>query len=197
MKPSQFKSKHGDYWTQIAKSPVINKPREQILGEMCLSKLVLHVGCANYPFEPDLHEHLDKLCDLDGLDNHLKSLDNCSKRFKGDFYSSFKQITKRYDIILVPEVIEHLDNPGIFLNQLNQIRCNQLIITVPDCYSCMRNHHFAQDGSDYMEAVHPDHVAWYSPYTISNLIHRSTDYKVSQTMIIHNSVVCIANRQSA
>jgi methyltransferase family protein len=74
------------------------------------------------------------------------------------------------DIIICGEVLEHLGNPQWFLTRLKrQYAGVPVIITVPNA--------FAEAGRSYLkqgrECVNGDHVAWYSPTTLSVLLQRA------------------------
>jgi hypothetical protein len=74
------------------------------------------------------------------------------------------------DIIVCGEVLEHLSNPGWFLTRLKrQFAGVPVIITVPNA--------FAEAGKQWLkkgyENVNKDHVAWYSPKTLSVLLERA------------------------
>ena len=75
-----------------------------------------------------------------------------------------------YDIIVCGEVLEHLSNPGWFLTRLKQQFAGvPVLITVPNA--------FAEAGKGWLkkgyENVNKDHVAWYSPKTLSVLLERA------------------------
>lgn len=69
-----------------------------------------------------------------------------------------------YDIILCGEILEHLSNPGIFLDKLHQYY-RPIIITTPNAFGNSR----ARVG---IENVNREHVAWYSYHTLKVLIER-------------------------
>lgn len=75
-----------------------------------------------------------------------------------------------WDLIVCGEVIEHLSNPGHFLTRLKrQYAGVPVILTVPNA--------FAKAGARWIakgiENVNKDHVAWYSPKTLSVLLERA------------------------
>lgn len=81
----------------------------------------------------------------------------------------------RLDVLVCGEVIEHLANPGFFLQRIrSQFFDNpqhvgiQAIITVPNAFSRIGWKHM-QHG---VENVNLDHVAWYSPRTLRTLLER-------------------------
>jgi hypothetical protein len=77
--------------------------------------------------------------------------------------------TNRPEIIVCGEILEHLGNPQYFLSRLRaQFPGVPVMITVPNA--------FAQAGRQWLakgkECVNGDHVAWYSPKTLSVLLAR-------------------------
>lgn len=74
------------------------------------------------------------------------------------------------EIIICGEVLEHLGNPQWFLTRLKrQYPTVPVIITVPNAYSTIGRHWLAKGK----ENVNADHVAWYSPKTLSVLLIRA------------------------
>jgi 2-polyprenyl-3-methyl-5-hydroxy-6-metoxy-1,4-benzoquinol methylase len=75
-----------------------------------------------------------------------------------------------FDIIVCGEVLEHLSNPGWFLTRLKrQFADVPVIITVPNAFSEV-SRAWIKKG---FENVNADHVAWYSPKTVSVLLERA------------------------
>ena len=73
------------------------------------------------------------------------------------------------DLILCGEVIEHLANPGWFLQRLRAAYQGvPILVTVPNAYCDAGRQHLKRG----MENVNRDHVAWYSPKTLSVLLAR-------------------------
>lgn len=76
------------------------------------------------------------------------------------------------DIVLCGEVLEHLGNPLWFLTRLKrQFPTVPVLLTVPNAFA------FAAAGKSWLakgyENVNADHVAWYSPKTLSVLLERA------------------------
>ncbi len=75
-----------------------------------------------------------------------------------------------FDIILFPEVLEHMPNPGTALTHLRKLcvlnKNAQLCVTVPNA--------FAADGViaalHDIELVHPTHYYYFSPVTLTKLL---------------------------
>lgn len=73
------------------------------------------------------------------------------------------------EIVICGEVLEHLSNPGWFLTRLRrQWSGVPVLITVPNAF-CAGAQKWLAKG---MENVNRDHVAWYSPKTLSVLLER-------------------------
>ena len=74
------------------------------------------------------------------------------------------------EVIVCGEVIEHLSNPGNFLNWLRRSWPGvPVIVTVPNAF-CSINQRAMRKGH---ENCNIDHVAWYSPRTIKTLLGRA------------------------
>lgn len=72
-------------------------------------------------------------------------------------------------IVVCGEVLEHLSNPGYFLDRLRRTYACRTIISVPGAYS-EAGRKCALQG---IECVNPDHVSWYSPKTLTVLLARA------------------------
>jgi hypothetical protein len=73
------------------------------------------------------------------------------------------------ELIVLGEVLEHLSNPGHFLNALRAAYACPTIVTVPNAYCMLGRGHLAR-GYD---CVNGDHVAWHSPKTLAVLLERA------------------------
>lgn len=74
------------------------------------------------------------------------------------------------DIIICGEILEHLSNPGWFLERLRrQYAGVPVIITVPNAFAAAAAKWIVKG----IENVNADHVAWYSPKTLSVLLQRA------------------------
>lgn len=152
------------------------RDRRALFAERCRGRAVLHVGCADVPvFEPDTNLHLWLArCTprLDGLDVSEEGLAVLRRHVAGDYFTSPAQIDKPYDVVLVPEVVEHVRDPHAFLSSLFALRARQWLVTAPHLawFREMR-----QEPGVFHERVHPDHKAWYSPYTLLETVRPFID----------------------
>lgn len=163
--------------------------RVEFIKKMCVGKKVLHLGCTNYPFTEDsiqknmlLHHELAKVAKtLHGFDFDRAGLDILAKA--GAVNLHFADLEKleeveldeTFDVIIAGEMIEHLSNPGLFLRGIKRFMSDQteLVITTINAYSGMRFFIYGLRGrGGEREPVHPDHVAYYSYKTLSEVINR-------------------------
>ena len=77
---------------------------------------------------------------------------------------------RKFDLIVAGEVLEHVSNPGLFLEGIRGALAadGELLVTVPNAFFLPRI--VAAFGRK--EVCHYEHVAYYSPKTLSGLVHR-------------------------
>jgi hypothetical protein len=164
--------------------------RVSFILDRCRGKKVLHLGCANYPYTHEtvadgslLHPKLAAVCgELHGFDHDVEGI----KALEGYGYGNLsrcdlerlEEVEKDdvFEVIIAGEIIEHLSNPGLFLNGIKRFMHaeTELVITTINAYGAMR---FAQYGlrgrNGAAEPVHPDHVAYYSYRTLTLAVARA------------------------
>jgi len=160
-------------------------------------KQVLHVGFVDWPVtrtNKNLHLAIAPWCaKLDGIDIHADKAEHLRVP-NGDMYFDWAQIKQNYDVILVPEVIEHVDNVAEFFKTLNTLT-GTLIVTAPDAYLLHDNHFnvvkhkLTTQPEEFVEIVHPDHNCWYSPYTLKNTIDKFSNKKVKSLHWVANQSI--------
>ncbi|CAH2032040.1 class I SAM-dependent methyltransferase [Trichlorobacter ammonificans] len=77
-----------------------------------------------------------------------------------------------FDLVLFPEVLEHVPNPGLVLSNLATLcRLNRarLCLTLPNAFD-MYGFMAAMQG---VELVHPDHLYTFTPRTLTRLVQAS------------------------
>lgn len=165
--------------TELAK-PVTD--RTTFMQNLIKDKVALHVGCAGWPGEPTLHIALGKsgAKRLDGIDTSIEGLNKLHPYTAGFLLDTWPESSViAYDVILIPEVLEHTPNPGILLLNAHKHLTPDgiLLVTVPDYCSFRNNLSVIKDpngGYIYTELMHEDHVvAAYSPRTLKVLLERS------------------------
>jgi mannosyltransferase OCH1-like enzyme len=178
---------HDPYFVQkvSVSTELVGLGRMELFGSLCAGKRVLHVGCADWPItdpKTSLHLALEPLCaHLDGVDPHTEALEQLAPYAKGRLFGSLDQVTDSYDVVLCPEVMEHVPDVAGFLAQLEAIDAATFLISVPDAFQC-RNRHFdyVEGEQTFVEVVHPDHNVWYTPYTFANTIRKYSGLSVEK-----------------
>lgn len=183
-------------------------PRFELYKTWLTGKRVLHIGCVDWPFNPEhnLHIELQKWCEVaDGYDTQevryamLEPYINTASELLVEFPRKSWGFSSKYDVVLVPEVIEHVADLHTFFRLLDDVDTKQYIITVPCAVQCFMGGHFGKDKNIIKEEVHPEHLCWYSPYTLVNTIKTHTDWDI-QTVFWNNwmsvGVICNATKQS-
>ncbi len=176
---------HDPYFVQRVQlsSALVGQSRLAVFSRLCAGRDVLHVGCADWPItdpSANLHVQLDRVCRrLDGIDMHADALEVLRPHVKGKLTSCWGDLSGCYDVLLVPEVMEHVGNLEDFFQQLDAVDAASVVITVPDAYQCASRHfQHNQATSEFVEIVHPDHNCWYTPYTLANVVRKYTDWRL-------------------
>ncbi len=172
------------YWLQnVTTNKIMAFNRIDFILDQCISKKVLHVGFTDYPFTIEkikndalLHVQLQKsTSQLLGLDKDINSIQQYSKITKdenvvyGDITSHYpvQAINFKPEIILLSEVLEHLDDPYKAVDVLYAgfAGGTRVLVTVPN--------HSALDSIAASlwktESIHPHHHWYFSPYTLRRL----------------------------
>lgn len=190
---SALEAQHDPYFVQKVEvsGDFLGQNRTDVLRAFCTGKRVIHVGCADWPItspETSLHLALDAVCKkLDGFDIQEDALDALAPFTKGQLFSRFEDIVDEYDIVLVPEVMEHVANVSEFLAALNKLKASTILISVPDAYQCHKRHFdYLSDTETFVEVVHPDHNCWYTPYTLANTLSKYTDWHLDKVWFFNN-----------
>lgn len=163
--------------------------RVDFIKEICRGKKVLHLGCTNYPYtreaiEKNAHLHLhlkEYAAELHGLDYDREGLEilresGVENLYRGDLEKlSELDLGQTFDVIIAGEMIEHLNNPGLFLSGVKNLMDDRsrLVITTINAFCGLRFvYYFLKGKRGTNEPVHPDHVAYYSYSTLMLLLKR-------------------------
>lgn len=175
--------------------------RLELFSRLLAGKRVLHVGYADWPItdpRQNLHVQLDGVCAvLDGIDPADAAAAEIGRLVKGRLFTKWEEVTDSYDVVLVPEVLEHVADVEGFFAQLDSVDFDTIVMTVPDATQCAPRH-FGYDPATevFTEVVHPDHNAWYSPYTFYNVVTKYTDWDVRGLWFFNRiSLLMIATKE--
>jgi hypothetical protein len=172
----------------------IKESYRDFIIKLCNGKKTLHIGCFDDPiFDPNNNLHINLSSSssiLHGLDIVEGYDDEMKKYYDGIYFTDYKEVNENYDIIIVPEVIEHSSNPGLILDAIFKIHSDEYFITAPNAYSDRLAYY---DDGVFYETIHDGHVAWYSPYTLKNLIkpYVNDNYEISMYFLSNSGSVAI------
>jgi uncharacterized protein YegP (UPF0339 family) len=157
--------------------------RVDFILDQCLNKNVLHIGFSDAPFTLQkikdatlLHLQLKKVTkSLLGLDNNETAISLYCQETKdeailsGDILTQYPPAAVAFnpEIILVSEVLEHLDNPTTAIDVLYESfpHGKMILVTVPNCTSLDS----LASSLNKTEGIHSDHHWYFSPYTLGKL----------------------------
>ena len=158
--------------------------RVKRIQDLCAGKRVLDVGCCNHgnlskwDAGQFLHAEIAKTAgDLHGLDNDTEAIKKLVERgykiHEGDAEKLNPAALGQFDVVVAGEIIEHLSNPGLFLDGAYSLLNpgGILVATVPNAWSFTRLKQLYK-GLDDVQWTHSQHTAWYSKATISALFKR-------------------------
>ena len=163
--------------------------RVEFLSQAVVGKSVLHLGCTDHPYTLDsiangrlLHAKIkDLTTELVGFHFDEEGIKILKEQGMEDIYRANLEeldevdLEKTFDVIIAGEMIEHLNNPGKFLNGIQRFMSpeSKLVITTVNAYCGMRFFIYALRGKGGInEPVHPDHVSYYSYSTLRLLLER-------------------------
>ena len=162
----------------------VSPNRKAFTIDFCRGKRVLHIGCVDAGLTQSriqsqsfLHYYLNQVAlELIGVDIEETGL----RRLSTEGYEVYKlnietdrekllELACRVEVIVIPEVIEHLNNVGAALENLKACRFRgEILISTPNAFS-FRGFKALGNG---VELVHPDHNHYYSPTTLKTLLEK-------------------------
>lgn len=163
--------------------------RDACLIGHCFGKRVLHLGCTDSPFTQgklengaSLHLKLEPASaeivgvDIDEIGLTMlgkfcqKSKLLCFDVESPSFVNELSATHREFDLVVCADIIEHLNNPGAMLSNLSRIMKpnSKLIVTTINALAAK----LFLRALCGREAVHPDHVSYYSFATLKHLCGR-------------------------
>jgi 2-polyprenyl-3-methyl-5-hydroxy-6-metoxy-1,4-benzoquinol methylase len=160
--------------------------RQDFVVTYAAGKSVLHLGCADAGFSQQkfdsglfLHARLQKVAkSLWGVDVDTAGLDWMSSQGWQNLYhldierleTEPRILAESFDLLVLTEVLEHLNNPGRFLEAIRPLFHFQteLLISTPNATSLsniIANLH-------HQESVHPEHNFWFSYHTLGSMLNK-------------------------
>jgi 2-polyprenyl-3-methyl-5-hydroxy-6-metoxy-1,4-benzoquinol methylase len=157
--------------------------RMQTILAMLKGPRVLHVGCCGTRFPETATERaqwlhavlVDRGSSVHGGDINQESLRKMRDAGYSVEYMDAQAIDpagEKFDTIVAGELIEHLENPGLFLRGCHARLAagGQLILSTPNAFSPLN---FLGYARKYDRWANPEHTCWFDPQTITELLRRS------------------------
>lgn len=149
------------------------------IQKVCRGKSVLDIGCVDHSANTEkndiwLHKKIKLVAkDLVGLDYEKKEIEKLNKKGYNIIYGDAENfdLGRKFDVIVAGELIEHLFNPGRFLDSVKRHmhKNSILIFTTPNAFAYRR-----MIGSFFWGSLkeNVEHVAYYSDTTVKQLLLR-------------------------
>jgi len=151
--------------------------KEKIILEFCRNKSVLDVGCIGQDKSLNsqdwLHQRIKSVAsELVGADTdtiHLAELKQ--KGFHISHPQELEGLNKKFDVIVMADVIEHVDDITAFLRfYMVFLKQNgSIVITTPNPFSIRQFFSILLYGKP---SCNPEHTSWLDPLTMSELSSR-------------------------
>lgn len=151
--------------------------RNKLIMNIARGKKVLHIGCADHvPLIEKKRAEGRYLHDLVGSEasaligadiNHEAIEKMREYGFRSVYHLDEVHREEKFDLLLVPDVIEHVPNVGAFLESLTEFCFDELLITTPNAYRLRNRILFRQ------ELINTDHRCWFSAYTLAKTVFES------------------------
>ncbi|MBL7858468.1 MAG: class I SAM-dependent methyltransferase [Cyclobacteriaceae bacterium] len=156
-------------WTKSTKST-----RFRQLQKFYDGKDILDIGCAvGYKKEDWMHKNIKSIAkSIYGLDLDQESVNNIKQ--KGFDVSQGNaqnfELNRKFNLVHAGELIEHLDNPGGFLESVRKHLTDDgvLLMTTPNALR-ISNFIYASTGG---LKVNAEHTCWFCETTITTLLER-------------------------
>ena len=142
---------------------------------------ILDIGCVGHVAEPNspywVHEQLHQnFSHVIGIDINEKEIEKLrSLGYDGLHVASAETFTlpHKFDTIVAGELIEHLCNPGLFLERAKEhlTEGGRLVITTPYPFSLLYTLYALFKFPKTCQ--NPEHTCWFCPRTIGELARRS------------------------
>jgi 2-polyprenyl-3-methyl-5-hydroxy-6-metoxy-1,4-benzoquinol methylase len=166
----------------------------EYLSEFVKGENVLDLGCVEHSASSEesefwLHRHLVRSAkSVLGLDIVEGDVEALRKRGYNIICADATTVSldKTFDVVVAGELIEHVINPGgLLTNMRRHLNENgRLIITTPHTFYLINSLiGFFSAGPKYW---HPDHVAWYCPYVLKSMLHK-TGYEMEACYYFNRS----------
>jgi SAM-dependent methyltransferase len=161
--------------SKVLKSATVHK-QAKIL-ELCKGKKVLDVGCVGQDIDPNdknwLHGNIKQVASsLKGCDINVVGIDSLKKQ-GWDIVQpdELLDLNQQYDVIVMGDVIEHVNDPGSFLSFYAQFLSPNgiLIVCTPNAYGVRYHLQVLFFGKP---STNPEHTLFLDPFVMLEMVSR-------------------------
>ena len=163
------------YWLSIFKNAKRIEKFSSIV-KMCEGKNVLDVGCIGQDHSLDgdnwLHGRIKKVsASLVGADINVARFDEIRSNGFEIYTPEDLDKSKKYDLIVMGDVIEHVNDPGVFLSFYAQFlkEDGQMVICTPNSFGAR---YFLQTMVYGIPGTNEEHTLSFDPYVMLELFSR-------------------------
>lgn len=155
--------------------------RQPFIEEYVTGKVVLDLGSIEHDLYREniergkwlfdkIHRKAKKAIGIDILPEAIEELKEAGYDLRYGDVENLEQLKfeESFDLIIAGELIEHLSNPGLFLKGITRHmgKNTELLISTPNAFGFIR----FIDALIRRERTRPDHVAWHSVRTLTQLL---------------------------
>lgn len=164
--------------------------RVDLIKNLCVNKKVIHIGCVDHiPLVEEkiskntwLHKIIsDVSTETIGVDINKEGIDFLTEKLKINnvmcadiIKDDIPEISnKKWDYMILGEIIEHVDNPIHFLNKIKeryQDVVEKIVITVPNILVKNRIKIMVENSA---ELINTDHRFWFTPFTLTKVMYQA------------------------
>ena len=166
--------------------------RTDLILNYCKGKNVLDIGCIDHHSilesrEDWLHKRIKSVAKkIVGIDYLKDEVEVLRKKGYDIVYANAEDfdLNEKFDVIVGGEILEHLSNPGNFLNSIKKHmhENTRLILTTPNAFSLRRMIGMILNGK---LIENKEHVAYYSNVLIAQFFKRN-GFKVKTIKYLHS-----------
>jgi 2-polyprenyl-3-methyl-5-hydroxy-6-metoxy-1,4-benzoquinol methylase len=175
---------------------------KQILDKYCPDKEVLEIGCAGQSYKFRVHQMIKK-CNpsyLMGIDIQEEEIERGKKQGFNVMVGNIEDdlllmdIDKKFDVVVMTEVIEHLNNTGLAIGNIwNLMKPNGvLIITTPNCFAPKWLQQLKDKGKTNTNV---DHVMWFDRQTLVSLFGRHNMKIDFLNELLNSTIIAVVRRK--
>lgn len=156
--------------------------RIELIKKYLKNKKVLDIGCIDHDakFESKenwLHKQMIAYAkEVSGIDYIKKDVQALQNKGYNIVYGNAEDfnLNKKFDVIVAAELIEHLFNPGSFLDSVKKHmhKDSILIITTPNVFTLGNAFRIIRRIWKLEKIDNDEHVVWYDVQTLRNLLER-------------------------